>query len=117
MWRRHGTRPLRVARLWHGLVNLPTTVDHSPRFTRARVDATGSVRRLDARFVRRPGALLLALASALFAVIPVHTAAASPIDDKRAEADRLAQQIATNGDRIAALGEQFDGATLALHQA
>src|SRR5947209_2901583 len=39
---------------------------------------------------------------------------ASRIDDVRAEARRIASQIEANGERISALGEQYDGATLRL---
>lgn len=48
------------------------------------------------------------------AVAPV---SASPISDKQAEARRLEAQIQSTGDRIAALGERYDGAVLAVEQA
>ena len=41
----------------------------------------------------------------------------SPIDDKRAEAQRLQQQIDANGMKIASLGERYNGAQLALDTA
>ncbi len=44
-------------------------------------------------------------------------AVASPIDDKRAQARRLQQQIDANGDRIAVLGEQYNGAVLHMQEA
>lgn len=42
---------------------------------------------------------------------------ASPISDKQAEARRLEAQINATGDRIAALGEKYNGAVLAVDQA
>ena len=45
------------------------------------------------------------------------TATGSPIDDKRAEAQRLQQQIDANGMRISSLGEQYNGAQVALDEA
>jgi cell wall-associated NlpC family hydrolase len=50
-------------------------------------------------------------------VVPVQSASASQISDKKAEADRLAAEISANGDREAALSEQYDGATYELQQA
>lgn len=44
------------------------------------------------------------------------TAGARSISDVRAEAARIEQQIQENGDRIAALGEQYNGAVLRLQQ-
>ena len=57
----------------------------------------------------------LAAILALGIVIPA-AAAARTISDLRAEAARIEQQIQANGDRIAALGEQFNGAQLELQQ-
>ena len=48
-------------------------------------------------------------------VVPA-TAGARTISDVRAEAARIEQQIQENGDRIAALGEEFNGAELRLHK-
>lgn len=45
------------------------------------------------------------------------TAGGSPIDDKRAEAQRLQQAIDENGMKIASLGERYNGAQLALDEA
>lgn len=64
----------------------------------------------------RPIAVLLALV-ALGATIGVPEASGAPIDDKRAQASRLQQQIDANGDRIAALGERYNGARIAYQQA
>jgi cell wall-associated NlpC family hydrolase len=44
------------------------------------------------------------------------TSGARTIADVRAEAARIEQQIQDNGDRIAALGEQYNGAVLQLQQ-
>src|SRR6185369_13120637 len=44
-------------------------------------------------------------------------AGGSPIDDKKAEAAHLEAEIQANGDRIAALGEQYNGAVLAYQEA
>ena len=41
---------------------------------------------------------------------------ASPITDKQAQASRLSSQINSTGDRIAALGEKYNGAVLAVDQ-
>jgi cell wall-associated NlpC family hydrolase len=46
-----------------------------------------------------------------------HRAGAAPIDDKRAEAAALQDQIDANGEQIGALAEQFNGAQLRLDQA
>jgi len=48
-------------------------------------------------------------------VVPA-TAGARTISDVRAEARRIEQQIQDNGDRIAALGEQYNGAVLQLRR-
>ncbi|HZP31121.1 MAG TPA: C40 family peptidase [Acidimicrobiia bacterium] len=45
------------------------------------------------------------------------TAHASPIDDKRAQAQALQDQIDQNGQKISALSEQYDGAQLKLQAA
>ena len=49
-------------------------------------------------------------------VIAPAAAGARTISDVQAEAVRIAQQIQVNGDRIAALGEQYNGAVLQLRQ-
>jgi cell wall-associated NlpC family hydrolase len=59
---------------------------------------------------------LVALA-VLTAVASVPAASGSPIDDKRAQAARIQQQIEANGHRIAALGEQYNGAVVAYEEA
>ena len=64
----------------------------------------------------KPLAVLLSLA-ALGAMISVPAASGAPVDDKRAQAARIQQQIDANGDRIAALGEQYNGALLAYDEA
>ena len=67
---------------------------------------------------RRTRALLAITASALTlaGLIPA-SAHATTIDDKRAEAVRLQRQIEANGEKIAALGEQYDTAVLKRDQA
>ena len=47
----------------------------------------------------------------------VSTANGSPVDDKRAEAQRLQQQIDANGMKISSLGEQYNGAQIAFNEA
>jgi cell wall-associated NlpC family hydrolase len=66
------------------------------------------------RFARTVVAAVLVVA--LGAIAPV-IAGSSPIDDKNAQAQRLQQQIEANGDRIAALGEQYNGAVIAYDKA
>ena len=63
----------------------------------------------------RPLAMTLALA-ALTAIATVPAASGAPLDDKRAQAARIQQQIEANGHRIAALGEQYNGARIALSE-
>jgi peptidoglycan DL-endopeptidase CwlO len=58
---------------------------------------------------------LLAATLALSIVVP-STAGARTVSDVRAEAASIEQQIQQNGDRIAALGEQYNGAVLQLQQ-
>lgn len=58
---------------------------------------------------------MLAATVALGVVVPA-PAGARTISDVRAEAARIEQQIQDNGDRIAALGEQYNGAVLQLQQ-
>jgi peptidoglycan DL-endopeptidase CwlO len=62
---------------------------------------------------RRTRALLAVTASALAlaALVPA-SAHATAIDDKRAEAVRLQREIEANGEKISALGEQYDSAVL-----
>ena len=45
------------------------------------------------------------------------TAVGSPVDDKRTEAQRLQQQIDSNGMKISSLGEQYNGAQIAFNEA
>ncbi|MCU1426524.1 MAG: cell wall-associated hydrolase, invasion-associated protein [Actinomycetia bacterium] len=71
-------------------------------------------RRAFSRIARWP--LIISLLLLAFPATVSTSASASPISDKKAEAARLAQQIAANGDRIAALGEAFNGATYELQQ-
>jgi cell wall-associated NlpC family hydrolase len=56
-----------------------------------------------------PVAALL-VAGALLGLVRAPSTGASPVDDKRAEAARIQRQIEANGHRIAALGEQYNGA-------
>jgi peptidoglycan DL-endopeptidase CwlO len=67
---------------------------------------------------RRTRALLAVTASALAlaALVPA-SARATTIDDKRAEAVRLQREIEANGEKISALGEQYDSAVLHRDQA
>jgi cell wall-associated NlpC family hydrolase len=58
---------------------------------------------------------VLAATLAIGVAVPV-TAGARTISDARAEAARIERQIQQNGDRIAALGEQYNGAVLQLQQ-
>ena len=67
------------------------------------------------RFARLTTAALCCTALALGTV--ASTATGSPIEDKRAEAQKLQQQIDANGMKISSLGEQYNGAQLALDQA
>src|SRR5262245_66363324 len=63
--------------------------------------------------VHRARALLLVVVIVVGAGLLSPTRAhGTPIDDKRAEAARLTQQINANGDRISALGEQFNEAQI-----
>jgi cell wall-associated NlpC family hydrolase len=67
---------------------------------------------------RRTRALLVIAASALtLAALAPASAHATTIDDKRAEAVRLQRQIEANGEKISALGEQYDAAVLQRDQA
>src|SRR5690242_4862019 len=67
------------------------------------------------RFARPVTALVVA--GLLLGVATVPPAGSSPIDDKRAQAARIQSQIESNGDRIAALGEQYNGARLEFNRA
>jgi peptidoglycan hydrolase CwlO-like protein len=58
---------------------------------------------------------MLAATLAITIIVPA-TAGARTISDVRAEAARIEQQIQQNGDHIAALGEQYNGAVLKLQQ-
>ncbi len=57
-----------------------------------------------------------AVAITLGGLTPLRASGAT-IDDKKAEAAHLEAQIQANGDRIAALGEQYNGAVLAYQNA
>jgi cell wall-associated NlpC family hydrolase len=59
-------------------------------------------------------ALAVGVLSFMAAVPPLQ---ASPITDKQAQARRLQAEIDATGNRIAALGEKYDGAMLAVDQA
>ena len=59
-------------------------------------------------------ATCLALVGALLSPV---VAQGSPVDDKKAQAAQLQKQIVANGDRIAAIGEQYNGALLAYNKA
>lgn len=67
------------------------------------------------RFARTVSVVMSA--ALLVGVLASPSASGSPIDDKQAEAVRLQNQIEANGDRIAALGEQYNGAQIAYDQA
>ena len=67
------------------------------------------------RFARLATALVCCTALAVGTI--GSTATGSPIEDKRAEAQRLQQQIDANGMKISSLGEQYNGAQIALEQA
>ncbi len=56
------------------------------------------------------------IASLLVAGLAPVVASATKVEDLRAEARRLTAAINANGDRIAALGERYDGAVLHLQQ-
>lgn len=64
----------------------------------------------------RPVATLL-VATVAFGLVTVQAVGGSPLDDKKAQAAQLQRQIDANGDRIAALGEQYNGALLAYDKA
>jgi len=68
------------------------------------------------RFASRP---LLAIAAVVVvsALLVPASAGGSPLDDKKAQAAQLQRQIDGNGDRIAALGEQYNGALMAYNKA
>lgn len=66
------------------------------------------------RFVRL-AAIAVAASTTLAVVGP--SAWAEPVDSKRAEAAQLQQQIEANGMKIAALGERYNGAQLAVTNA
>jgi cell wall-associated NlpC family hydrolase len=51
------------------------------------------------------------------ALAPLRASGAATIESKKAEAAQLQADIDANGDRIAALGEQYNGAVLAYEQA
>ena len=73
---------------------------------------------LTASVFRRARALLLVVAVAIgCGVLAPTRAQGAPIDDKRAQAARLQQQIESNGERISALSEQFNEAHIKLDAA
>ncbi|MCU1457137.1 MAG: cell wall-associated hydrolase, invasion-associated protein [Actinomycetia bacterium] len=61
--------------------------------------------------------LLMSLLAAIAAPLTATAAGASPIDDKKAEAARLAAAIDANGEKISALDEQRNAAQLKLQDA
>ncbi len=67
------------------------------------------------RFARLLTAVVCCTALTVGAVAA--TATGSPIDDKKAEAQRLQQQIDANGMKISSLGEQYNGAQVAFDEA
>ncbi len=75
-----------------------------------------AVRRVRTRALAAVASLLLA-ASVVAPLIGASGAAAAPIDDKRAEAAALQDEIEANGRRIGELAEEFNGAQLRLDQA
>ena len=62
-------------------------------------------------------AACLGLAAIVAGIAPAGTAHATPIDDKRAQAAAIQDQIEQNGMRIDELSEQYNGAQLALQTA
>src|SRR5690242_12351511 len=66
----------------------------------------------------RSAAVRVVLVTALIAASLAggHAAFASRIDDLRSRAQQIASDIDSNGARVAALGEQYDGAQLQLQQ-
>jgi cell wall-associated NlpC family hydrolase len=64
----------------------------------------------------RPVIGLVAMAVVTGALAP-SVASSSPLEDKKAQAQQLQRQIEANGNRIAALGEQYNGALIAYDQA
>jgi len=82
-----------------------------------RILPTGASRHVSSRF--RPASLVAAFvlaATSFVALIPT-AAHADPIDDKRAEAAQLQDQIEANGAKADALSEQLNGAQYRLDQA
>lgn len=67
------------------------------------------------RFARTTSLLLVI--GLLGALVAPGSSAASPLDDKKAQAAQIQQQIDANGARIAALGEQYNGARIAYERA
>ena len=64
---------------------------------------------------RRLLTVALCCVFALAATLTPNSASATKIEDLRTEAKRIAAQIGANGDRIAALGEHYNGAQLKLN--
>jgi cell wall-associated NlpC family hydrolase len=64
----------------------------------------------------RPAIALLA-AGMVVAVLGPPAAGSSPLEEKKAQAAQLQRQIEANGHRIAALGEQYNGARMAFEKA
>jgi cell wall-associated NlpC family hydrolase len=67
------------------------------------------------RFARAAVALLAV--GLVLGVLGSTVASSSPLDDKKAQAAQLQRQIEANGHRIAALGEQYNGARIAYEKA
>lgn len=61
--------------------------------------------------------LLMSLVAAVAAPLTATAAGASPIDDKKAEAARLAAAIEANGEKMTALDEERNGAQIKLQDA
>src|SRR5437764_5025980 len=75
----------------------------------------GPVRALGARYARWFAALVLVVA--LVPLVSGGRAHADPIDDKRAEASALQDQIDANGAKLDALSERYNGAQYRFEQA
>ena len=60
------------------------------------------------KLLRTP--LVVVIVALTFGALTPLRASGATIDDKKAEAAHLEAEIQANGDRIAALGEQYNGA-------
>jgi hypothetical protein len=79
--------------------------------------AEGETRRMSLPLRRIAPILLMSLVAAIAAPLTATAAGASPIDDKKAEAARLAAAIEANGEKTTALDEQMNGAQIQLQDA